>query len=174
MKDKFILDACCSKRTFWLEKKHPNTIFLDNRKEVSPDVVGDFRKLEFPDNSFNLVVFDPPHILQREFNDKVVTHRYYGILNPDTWKEDLEKGFNECFRVLKEKGILIFKWSDCNRWANSKAKLKDVFDFIGYKPLIIERFKRNENSITYWCVFIKLKSEDKRREEWEECEEKRK
>ena len=156
MKNKFILDACCSKRTFWLDKEHKNTIFLDNRENINPDVLGDFRRLDFPDKSFKLVIFDPPHILQKEFNSKLATHNYYGILNPETWKEDLKKGFDECFRVLEDYGTLIFKWSDCNRWANSKAKLKNVFEFIKYKPLIIERFKSNENSITYWCVFIKI------------------
>jgi len=156
-KEKYILDATASKRTFWINKEHPNTTFMDNRKEVKPEVLGDFRKMPFEDNSFNLVIFDPPHILQKEFNGKLVTHQYYGILNPETWKEDLKKGFDECFRVLKEKGTLVFKWSDCNRWANSKAKLKDVFEFIGYEPLIIERFKLSENSTTYWCIFTKQK-----------------
>ena len=31
MKDKFILDACCGGRMFWENKKHPNTIYIDNR-----------------------------------------------------------------------------------------------------------------------------------------------
>lgn len=36
----------------------------------------------------------------------------YGVLNKETWKEDLQKGFRECWRVLKPHGTLIFKWAD--------------------------------------------------------------
>ena len=165
MNDKFILDACCGNRIFWEDKENVNVVFLDNRKEVKPEVLGDFKKLPFNNSRFELIVFDPPHILQKGFNNKLATHNYYGILNPDTWKNDLKRGFDECFRVLKDYGTLIFKWSDCNRWANYKAKLKDVFEFINYKPLIIEKFKKSENSITYWCVFMKIPKELKKESE---------
>lgn len=37
----------------------------DGRKlDVEPDVVGDFRDIPFEDNTFNMVVFDPPHLLK--------------------------------------------------------------------------------------------------------------
>lgn len=29
---------------------------------VDPDVIGDFRDMPFENNTFNLVVFDPPHL----------------------------------------------------------------------------------------------------------------
>ena len=32
-KDKFILDACCGGRCFWFNKEHPNTLYVDIRKE---------------------------------------------------------------------------------------------------------------------------------------------
>ena len=60
----------------WFDKHHPNAIYIDNRlaskghiqkgfnpnHEVSPDIVMDFRKMDLPDNSFKLVVWDPPHM----------------------------------------------------------------------------------------------------------------
>ena len=73
MKDKFILDACCGGRMMWFNKKHPNTIYIDIRREekglckerpnfeVNPDKIMDFTNLEFPDKKFKLVVWDPPH-----------------------------------------------------------------------------------------------------------------
>lgn len=30
---------------------------------VNPDVIADFRDMPFPDESFYLVVFDPPHLI---------------------------------------------------------------------------------------------------------------
>lgn len=71
-----ILDACCGSRMFWYERNEPHTTYMDIRKEIihykdrqleriaeiNPDVIGDFRKIPFEDNSFDLVVFDPPHL----------------------------------------------------------------------------------------------------------------
>ncbi len=69
---KTILDACCGARKCWYDKSNPNVVFMDNRKEictlsdgrtleVNPDVVADFRHMPFEDNTFSLVLFDPPH-----------------------------------------------------------------------------------------------------------------
>lgn len=73
MKDKFILDACCGPRMMWFNKRHPNTLYIDIRREnfiasggdkiiIDPDMIADFRNLPFPDKSFKLVVWDPPHM----------------------------------------------------------------------------------------------------------------
>lgn len=32
MKEKLILDACCGGRMFWFNKKHPNALYVDQRK----------------------------------------------------------------------------------------------------------------------------------------------
>lgn len=36
----------------------------ERRLTVDPDVVADFTKMPFDDESFYLVVFDPPHLRQ--------------------------------------------------------------------------------------------------------------
>ena len=69
-----ILDACCGSKMFWYDKDNPFVIFMDNREEndilcdgrkliVKPDIVADFRNMPFPDNTYGLVVFDPPHLI---------------------------------------------------------------------------------------------------------------
>ena len=118
--DKVILDACCGSRMFWFDKKNSKTIFMDNREledtlcdgrklEIKPDIVGDFRDIPFQDNSFYLVVFDPPHLLK--VGEKSYMAKKYGKLT-DNWPNDIKKGFKECMRVLKPNGILIFKWNE--------------------------------------------------------------
>ena len=108
---KKILDACCGSRMFWFDREHENVLFMDNREledilcdgrklEIKPDIIGDFRKMDFPDESFQLVMFDPPHLLRA--GEKSWIGKKYGKLNPETWKEDIKKGFSECFRVLKK------------------------------------------------------------------------
>lgn len=74
MDDKKILDACCGSKMFWYDKNNPDVVFMDVRKErctlcdgrtleVNPDVIADFRNIPFPDETFYLVVFDPPHLI---------------------------------------------------------------------------------------------------------------
>jgi 23S rRNA G2069 N7-methylase RlmK/C1962 C5-methylase RlmI len=71
----------------------------------------DFRKMDLQDKAFKLVVFDPPHLF---LGEKSYMAQSYGRLDKETWKSDLRKGFSECFRVLEDEGILIFKWNECD------------------------------------------------------------
>ena len=164
IKNKFILDACCGKRMMWFNKNHPNALYLDERSSVNPDVVGDFRKLDFRNNSFKMVVWDVPHIIQKEIGKSNVADDY-GVLSPDTWKEDLSRGFKECWRVLDDYGVLIFKWSDCDKWSNlsRNCNLKTVLELFDEEPLFGHKtrakFDIKENkqiSATYWFCFMKL------------------
>ena len=135
MTDKFILDACCGSRMFWFDKKQPNTLFCDNRsynkgfmeyrpnRELHPDKMMDFRKMDFPDKSFKLVVFDPPHLIGKPDGCRMTIS--YGALNKETWREDIKKGFDECWRVLEDYGVLIFKWNE------SSIKRKEILEVIG-------------------------------------------
>lgn len=143
---KKILDACCGSKMFWFDKENKDTVFMDNREfedtlcdgrslKVSPDIVADFRNIPFPDESFYLVVFDPPHLVRAGENSWLA--KKYGKLNQDTWKEDLKQGFDECMRVLKTNGTLIFKWNE------EQIKLNEILATIEYKPLIWKQTVKN-------------------------------
>jgi len=157
---KKILDACCGGRMFWFDKKQPNTLFVDRRvmkptvvgsgkdartRSCLPDKVMDFRKLDFPSNKFSLVVFDPPHLF---LGENSYMRKSYGSLDQLTWKEDLRKGFAECFRVLKPDGVLIFKWNEC------QILLKDVLALTPVKPLFGHPSGKAQK--THWITFMKL------------------
>lgn len=69
-----ILDACCGGRMFYFDKSDERVLFQDIRDEealltkgnvfkVHPDVVCDFTSMPYPDNTFRMVVFDPPHMV---------------------------------------------------------------------------------------------------------------
>jgi len=148
-----ILDACCGSRMFWFDKLNENVLYMDNRQlsdtlcdgrklEVNPDLVADFRSIPFGDNSFYLVVFDPPHLIHAGKNSWL--GKKYGILGQD-WRIDLAQGFNECMRVLKPNGTLIFKWNE------EQIALKEILEAIDFKPLF-----GNKRSKTHWLVFMKL------------------
>lgn len=148
-----ILDACCGSRMFWFNKDNEAVTFMDNREiedtlcdgrslKVSPDIVGDFRKMPFDNCSFYLVVFDPPHLIHAGKDSWLA--KKYGLLG-DNWKSDLKKGFSECMRVLKPCGTLIFKWNE------DQVSLSDVKPLFPCKPLFGQRRGK-----TFFLVFMKL------------------
>lgn len=159
MKNKFILDVTCGGRTIWFNKNHPASLYCDKRREekgfeparptfaVQPDKIIDFRNLEFADRSFKLVVFDPPHMKEGKAGNGIFK-RKYGSLNKETWAADLKKGFDECFRVLEDYGILIFKWSSV------QIKIKDVLEIFDKQPLFGHPTGKQGN--TMWMCFMKI------------------
>ncbi len=155
-KDKIILDACCGSRMFWFDKENPNVLFQDIRNEthilcddrilnVHPDVVGDFRNMSYRDNSFKLVVFDPPHM--NKLGQGSLMAKKYGVLFP-TWETDIKEGFDECMRVLEPFGVLIFKWNE------AQVTLNKVLEIIKEKPLF--GHTSGKHGRTIWLCFMKL------------------
>ena len=144
----------------WFNKNHPAAVYCDRRKEehyniwksakaekacvIDPDVVCDFTNLPFEDNSFSLVVFDPPHLTK--IGDNAWMAKKYGRLD-ENWPQMIHDGFNECMRVLKEDGVLIFKWSE---YEIPAAK---VWKAIGRKPLFGHHSGRK--SKTFWACYMK-------------------
>lgn len=153
--NKRILDACCGSRMFWFDKTNPDVLFADIRNEnhilcdgrkldIEPDIVMDFRKMPFPDNSFKMLVFDPPHLV--DLGKESWMGKKYGILSK-TWKDDIKLGFDECFRVLDENGTLIFKWNE------NQIKVSEILKVIGREPLFGHKSGKQQN--THWMAFIK-------------------
>lgn len=169
--EKFILDACCGGRMMWFNKNHPNTLYIDIRKEekgfikdvphfeVNPDIIADFTNLpqEIKDKRFKLIVWDVPHFRTRKLTG--VFLKKFGGLNPETWQSDLKKGFNELWSVLEDYGVLIFKFSDYH------IKFNDVLKNIPIEPLFCNSMNsmRNEGnkSETRWFCFMKIPEEFK-------------
>ena len=162
---KIILDATCGSRMMWFNKDHPATLFCDNREmektliwegknerkgqkrylEITPDKIVDFRKMDFPDKSFKLVVFDPPHI--KHAGKKSWLYAKYGALG-DTWQQDLQKGFSECWRVLDDYGVLIFKWNE------ESINTAEVLKLFSQKPLF--GHPTSKHGKTKWMCFMKI------------------
>lgn len=139
---KKILDACCGSRMCWFDKDNPDTVFMDcrseehtlcdgRRLEIRPDVVGDFRKMPFPDNSFYLVLFDPPHL--NNLGESSWLAKKYGRLLP-SWEDDIRQGFEECMRVLKPNGTLIFKWNEQQIPTRGSSRSSDKSPYSGIRP----------------------------------------
>jgi len=153
---KLILDACCGSRMMWFDKENPLAVFSDIREvdtvlcderplRIKPDLLADFRELPFADESFRMVVLDPPHM--KKLGEKTWMAQKYGVLLP-TWREDIRQGVNECIRVLKPYGTLIFKWNE------AQVKLTDVLEIIDHKPLF--GHTSGKHGKTIWLAFMKI------------------
>lgn len=160
--DKAVLDPCCGSRMMWFDKQNPVATFGDIRSEritvtdrthredgtrtisIEPDTLMDFRALPFPDNSYKLVAFDPPHL--ERAGPKSWLAAKYGKLS-DNWREDLRKGFAECLRVLEPGGTMVFKWNE------TQVKVMEVISLAPIAPLFGQVSGRS--GMTHWLVFMK-------------------
>lgn len=158
---KKVLDVCCGSKGMWFDKQDKRALYLDKRNEdyklkpnaaypnggvikIKPDIIGDFTNIKQPDNSFWHVVFDPPHIVQKEATSDLT--KRYGVLN-GKWEKMLQMGFKECFRVLKPNGTLVFKWNEC------RIPIKKILKLTNKKPLY--GHKSGIRMQTHWICFIK-------------------
>ena len=159
---KKILDVTCGSKTIWFNKNHPAAVYCDKRCEelygiwksrsekterscvIAPDIQCDFTDLPFADNSFCLVIFDPPHL--KDIGENAWMAKKYGKVE-DGWQKILHDGFEECMRVLKPDGVLIFKWSEYD------IPAADVWRAIGRKPLFGHH--SGKKSKTFWGCFMK-------------------
>ncbi len=160
MEDKFILDACCGGKHFWLDKNQKNTIYIDIREEdkgyikdrknweCKPDLIADFRNLPFEDKKFKLIVWDPPHLKGKKQSGYMT--KKYGILNPETWQYDIKKGFEELWRCLDDYGVLTLKFN------NFDVKFKNLLEQIPVAPLYGTTTVQKERCETRWFVFMKI------------------
>lgn len=157
-----VLDACCGSRMFWFDREDERALFMDKRAEshslkdksskggsralvIDPDLKADFTALPFPDDHFPMVVFDPPHLLYNGRQGWMA--KKYGKLGTD-WREDLRRGFAECFRVLKADGALVFNWNE------QDVPVSEIVALTPMRPLFGNRCGKRSKS--HWLVFMKV------------------
>lgn len=155
-----VLDMCCGPRMMWFDKDDERCLYVDNRRErhamprpkrgtveyteTNPDAICDFTNLPFPDCVFQVVVFDPPHF---ERTGKIgYLAQKYGRLGSN-WRDVLKAGFSEGFRVLRDGGVLIFKWTA------TENPVSEILKLTPYRPLFGHKSGKQAN--THWLAFLK-------------------
>jgi hypothetical protein len=158
---KLILDPASSTRSFYFDKEDDRVLFGDIREKethlltnnqtihIEPDEVMDFREIPYPDESFQCVIFDPPHRIKLKVESDFI--KKYGSLERESWREDISKGFAECFRVLKVNGTLIFKWSEVSIPLREVLKLTPRKAVLGHPS--------GKKMGTHWVLFIKTEED---------------
>ena len=156
--DGMILDPTCSARSIWFDKDREDVVYGDKRIEdlwvgkgkngrqwnVRPDVQLDFTSLPFRSGSFEMVVFDPPHL--KDLGETSWLYLKYGKLLPG-WQDMIRAGFSECFRVLRSRGVLVFKWNE------NQVKVSEVLSLTNLSPMF--GHTTGSKSKTHWLTFIK-------------------
>lgn len=161
-----ILDATCGFKGIWYQKNHPFVTFMDKRKgfasstlhtkiknkrryTINPDVVSDWVHAPFPNNYFDMIVFDSPHfVIDKNKKDSNIT-KYYGRLNKSSYKKEISEGVNKLFKILKPEGVFIFKWCE------NTVDIDEVLKLFPYKPLFGSNTKSKGKTANYWILFIK-------------------
>lgn len=136
-------------RVLFQDIRDIETNLCDGRKfVVKPDVKADFTNMPYPDETFSMVVCDPPHLKYTGSKKEKTGYQMikYGCLEGD-WHAVLTNGFRECFRVLKKGGLLIFKWNETD------IKTSDVLKLTPAKPIF--GYISGKRSNTHWICFMK-------------------
>lgn len=112
-----VLDATVNEGRFWRDSARP-VIGLDIDPAYGPDVVGDSRCLPFRGSTFDVIVYDPPHIPNQGLDRTKDFNVRFGL----KLKSSAENGYNfahtyppfmqEAYRVLKPEGVLFCKITD--------------------------------------------------------------
>lgn len=160
---KRILDATCSYARKW--PKHA-TIRIDIRPETNPDMVMDAKQLSFPNNHFDEIYCDPPHLFRNgPHKTEAQKRRLLGRKSPGFWeryghwksKEEwfafVEKTNNEFYRVLKKDGVLNYKIAE----GSSSVKIDDLVQKMTNFDLIKDDYLPSKSNlgkgVTHYLTF---------------------
>lgn len=113
-----ILDVTANARRMWQGVEHQGRIvYADIDAAMKPDVVADFRALPFAAASFDVIVFDPPHLpvaaASAESSEQYV--RDYGLAHSaraDNVSGMFAPFLAEAVRVLRPDGLVFAKLKD--------------------------------------------------------------
>jgi len=126
------------------------------RYKINPDVVSEWKNAPWPDNYFDLIVFDPPHIVVNNRDKKFSGMEIeYGRLYKDNFKIVLNNGIKKLFNILKPEGIFVFKWCE------DSIKIEEILKLFPYKPLFGSNTKSKGHTANFWILFIKHRFEKK-------------
>ncbi len=172
-----ILDATVNKGRFWEGSSRP-VIGMDIDPRHEPDVIGDCTAMPFANSSFDVVVYDPPHVPNqgkdriKDFTTRFGLGKKSSAANGCNFSHLFPPFMREAYRVLKPEGVLFCKITDYvhnhrYQWAHLeviKAAVEvgfcacDCIVKVRKGPIIDPRWKEAHHARRhhcYWLVFRK-------------------
>ncbi len=146
-----ILDLSAGKRAVWFDKQYPDATYIDIRPEMEPDRVLDSQNLPFEADSFDLFVFDPPHV---NFGKNAEMSKTYGWHTTDAIRELIQATAREAHRVGSTDSLMAFKWN------NHDQKLDKVLNLMSewWEPLFGHKvaMRTKHASATTWVLLRRM------------------
>ena len=169
-----ILDATAGNRAMWQKKQAEPIIYIDIEKRLQrkPTIFADNTNTPFLSKSFSTIFYDPPHswrsytsrhsypskaLLRSKYPSKKSTPQYYGWDKYDS-RQAIIKHIHlaqvEFQRILKDDGLLWFKWSEVELTLRRVLVLFD--DWIKLMILYISDPTQTAGNVqTYWVCLCK-------------------
>lgn len=121
--------------------------------EIDPDKLGCITKIPWPDNTFSMVLFDPPH---DKWGKSSFMRVLYGSWNNEMFVHKVGPANQEFYRVLKPGGFLFVKIQD------NKQRDKQLVELLSNFKLLLKIHQaplsgRTKNK-TYWMLFVRRKT----------------
>jgi len=175
-----ILDATVNTGRFWKGSSRP-VVGMDIEAKHRPNLVGNNLRMSFRDNSFDVIVFDPPHIPNQGQDQSKDFNTRFGLV----LKSSAQNGYNfsylyppfvqEAYRVLKPEGILFCKIADYVhghrfQWAHvdfirAAAEVGfcpcDCIVKIRKSPIVSPRWKTAHHARRHHCYWLSFRKSDK-------------
>ncbi len=131
--------------------KHKSNHPIGKRRNINinPDIISEWKNAPFPDNYFDMVIFDPPHLIQKHEHKECSLAKEYGHLDAKTYKREIKEGVDKLFKILKPEGIFILKWCE------NCVKVEEIIKLIPYPPLFGSNTKSKGHTANFWIVFLK-------------------
>jgi SAM-dependent methyltransferase len=177
---KLVLDATVNAGRFWKTSRRP-VIGMDIEARYRPHVAGDNLRMPFQDNSFDVVVFDPPHVPNQGKDQSKDFNTRFGLV----LKSSAENGYNfshlyppfaqESYRILRPEGILLCKITDYVhghrfQWAHVDfIKAATVAGFcpcdcivkVRKGPIVSPRWRTAHHARRHHCYWLIFRKSDK-------------
>ena len=173
----WILDATLNGGRFWRGSNRP-VVGMDIQGKHRPQVAGDNMLMPFQKESFDVVVYDPPHIPnQARDNEKDFSVRFGLVLqssrdNDYSFSHTYPPFLAEAHRVMREEGILFCKITDYihnHRYQWAHVDLIEAARETGFRPcdciikirkgsIIDPKWKvahHSRRQHCYWLIFRK-------------------
>ena len=156
-----ILDVTAGNRHLWKNKNPDQVIFLDEeiRLRIPPHIFSVWRYLPFRDNSFDCIIFDPPHVfsLTSQFN-KDPKAKPHGQKKIPGWYGAFKSridALTQIFHAQKEFSRVAPRM--CFKWNEASLSLWNVIGlFDCWKVQFKVPAKHLRSVKTWWVKFIRI------------------
>ena len=172
-----ILDATVNGGRFWRDSQR-RVVGIDIERRHKPSIAADNTQMPFCDRSFDVIVYDPPHIPNQGRDKQKDFHSRFGLgaRSPKetgyTFSHTYPAFVKEAYRVLKPEGILLCKITDYihnHRYQWAHIEFVQAAQNVGFLacdcivktrkgPIIDPKWKEAHHSRRqhcYWLVFRK-------------------